>query len=115
MRISMKRWKPRYRLGVLSDAMPSLLKFMEQWDILRPFDAAVISTQVGAIKPDPRMYAAILDKLGADPGDCLFVDDRASNLEGAVAAGMQAMTAENLGQKLRIMAKTAAMRITRGS
>ena len=32
-----------------------------------------------------------------------------------VAAGMQAMIAENLGQKERMMAKTAAILITLGS
>ena len=87
----LRRWKRRYSLGMLSDAMPSILGFLEQFGILNLFDAAVISTQVGAIKPDGRMYAAILKALDARPGDCLFVDDRASNLEGAVAVGMHAV------------------------
>lgn len=87
----LKRWKPRYSLGMLSDAMPSLIRFMDQWGLLSLFDATVISTQIGAIKPDPKMYEAILQKLNADPADCLFVDDRAVNLEGAIAAGMKAV------------------------
>ena len=85
------RWKSRYSLGMLSDAMPSLIKFMDQWGLLSLFDATVISTQIGAIKPDPKMYEAILQKLNAAPADCLFVDDRAANLEGAIAAGMKAV------------------------
>ena len=85
------RWKSRYSLGMLSDAMPSLIKFMDQWGLLSLFDATVISTQIGAIKPDPKMYEAILQKLNAEPADCLFVDDRAANLEGAIAAGMKAV------------------------
>ena len=85
------RWKSRYSLGMLSDAMPSLVKFMDQWGLLSLFDATVISTQIGAIKPDPKMYEAILQKLDADPSDCLFVDDRAANLEGAIASGMKAV------------------------
>lgn len=87
----LRRWKGRYGLGMLSDAMPSILNFMEQWNVLRFFDAAVISTQIGAIKPDPRMYAAILEKLNAEPGECLFVDDRPDNLRGATVAGMKAV------------------------
>lgn len=87
----LKRWKGRYSLGVLSDAMPSILNFLEQWGLLDLFDATVISTHVAAIKPDARMYATILDKLNADPGDCLFVDDRVSNLEGAMAMGIKAV------------------------
>ena len=85
------RWKSRYSLGMLSDAMPSLVKFMDQWGLLSLFDATVISTQIGAIKPDPKMYEAILQKLNAEPADCLFVDDRAANLEGAIALGMKAV------------------------
>ena len=84
------KWRSEYRLGILSDAMPSTLAFMEWQGLLPYFKAAVISTQVGAIKPDPRMYEAILKKLDADPADCLFVDDKAENLDGAVKAGMQA-------------------------
>jgi len=87
----LKRWKSQYSLGMLSDAMPSLVRFMDQWGLLSLFDATVISTQVGAIKPDPKMYDAILQRLNADPSDCLFVDDRAVNLEGAIAAGMMAV------------------------
>ena len=89
--IWLKRWKSRYKLGMLSDAMPSLIKFMDHWGLLKLFDATVISTQIGAIKPDPKMYEAILQRLNADPSDCLFVDDRAVNLDGAIAAGMKAV------------------------
>lgn len=85
------RWKERYSLGVLSDAMPSILEFLKQYGIYDLFDALVISTQVGALKPDPRMYAAILEALQARAEDCLFVDDKPCNLEGAVRAGMRAV------------------------
>ena len=85
------KWHRRYGIGLLSDAMPSILSFMDRYGILEHFDAAVISTHVGAIKPSPKMYAAILEQMGADPADCLFVDDRPCNLEGAVRAGMKAV------------------------
>ena len=88
----LKTWKGRgLSLGILSDAMPSIKVFMDQYGIMDDFDAVVISTEVGAVKPDPRMYAAILDALGAEAGDCLFADDKPENLEGAVAAGMRAV------------------------
>ena len=88
---ALKRWKARYSLGILSDAMPSILVFLEQQGMLQLFDAAVISTHVGAIKPDRRMYEAVLKALDAEPADCLFVDDRPCNLEGATAIGMRAV------------------------
>lgn len=86
------RWRAKgLSLAVLSDAMPSILGFMERAGLTQYLDAAVISTQVGAIKPDAKMYGAILEKLGTEAGNCLFVDDKAENLEGAVAFGMRAV------------------------
>ena len=88
----MKRWKAKgLKLGMLSDAMPSILVFMEKAGLAKHMDAMVISTQVGATKPDAKMYAAILEALSAEAADCLFVDDRAENLDGAIRAGMKAV------------------------
>lgn len=91
VRAWLERWSKAYRLAVLSDAMPSILVFLEQYGIRQYFNVAVISAQVGVTKPDPGMYRAALAKLDADPADCLFVDDRLCNVEGAMAAGMRAV------------------------
>ena len=88
----LERWSHSYTLGVLSDAMPSILMFLDQYGIAPYFKSAVISTHVGATKPDPRMYAATLRELGhVNPADCVFVDDRLVNIQGARAAGMKAV------------------------
>jgi putative hydrolase of the HAD superfamily len=39
------------------------------------FDCAVFSCDVGAMKPDPRIFQEALDRLGENPRDCLFVGD----------------------------------------
>ena len=87
----LERWSKAYTLAVLSDAMPSILAFLEQYGIRQYFRATVISTHVAATKPDARMYRAVLDQLSADPADCLFIDDRLCNVEGALSAGMKAV------------------------
>ena len=74
-------------LGLLSDTAPSLKRVFENAGIWRYFDAHVFSTDVGALKPDPAMYARILALLGARAEDCLFVDDLPRNLRGAEKAG----------------------------
>jgi epoxide hydrolase-like predicted phosphatase len=58
----------------------------EGWDGL--FDAVVISGEVGLRKPEPEIYALAAERLGARPEECVFVDDLAPNVRGAVAAGM---------------------------
>jgi epoxide hydrolase-like predicted phosphatase len=56
------------------------------WDAL--FDAVVISGEVGLRKPEPAIYQLAAERLGARPQECVFVDDLAPNVQGAVAAGM---------------------------
>ncbi|MFB9904807.1 HAD-IA family hydrolase [Allokutzneria oryzae] len=52
------------------------------------FDAMVLSGEVGIAKPDERIYRLVADRLGLEPGACVFVDDLAGNVRGAVVAGM---------------------------
>jgi len=85
------RWQGKYSLNLLSDALPSILLFMDQHGILPFCDHAVISAHVGATKPGKAMYETILEKLGANPADCLFIDDRLNNLRGAQDAGIHAV------------------------
>lgn len=51
-------------------------------------DEVVLSGDVGLAKPDPRIYRYAARLLGLEPGQCVFVDDLAVNIRGAVAAGM---------------------------
>lgn len=54
------------------------------------FGVTIVSGQLGLLKPDPRIFAALCDRAGLAPGDCLFVDDSPKNVAGARAFGMQA-------------------------
>jgi epoxide hydrolase-like predicted phosphatase len=55
------------------------------------FDATVISGDVGLHKPQPAIYLLACERLGVEPGQCVFVDDLAENVVGAEAVGMQAI------------------------
>jgi len=52
------------------------------------FDAVVLSFEVGAHKPDPAIYLEALRRVGADPGDAVFVDDQPAYCDGAAAVGI---------------------------
>jgi epoxide hydrolase-like predicted phosphatase len=58
----------------------------EGWDEL--FDVTVISGEVGMRKPEPDIYQLCARQLGVEPSSCVFVDDLAPNVRGAVAVGM---------------------------
>ncbi|MEQ0560234.1 HAD-IA family hydrolase [Amycolatopsis sp. NEAU-NG30] len=52
------------------------------------FDALVFSGEVGVAKPDPAVYVIAAERLGLPAMSCAFVDDSATNIRGAVQAGM---------------------------
>ncbi len=68
------------------------------------FDHVIASHHLGVRKPDPLFYRRLCAELEADPADVLFVDDRAVNVEGALAAGLRAQRftgADHLRRRLR--------------
>lgn len=52
------------------------------------FDRLVLSYEVGHIKPSAAFYLACAEAAGAEPSDCVFIDDLAENVEGASSAGL---------------------------
>jgi putative hydrolase of the HAD superfamily len=54
-------------------------------------DGIVSSARIGAVKPNPDFYLAAASRAGAPPERCLFIDDTRANVDGALAAGMQAV------------------------
>ena len=77
-----------YRLGLLSNAYPSLVDALTALNILDYFDVRVVSAFEGCEKPDPAIYHAALRLAGVAPEQALFVDDLPENIEAANAVGM---------------------------
>ena len=60
----------------------------ERFAFLRWFRGIVVSGEVGAIKPDPEIFRALLDTYRIDPRRAVFIDDVAANAEAASAFGL---------------------------
>jgi len=54
------------------------------------FRDIVVSGEVKLLKPDPAIYWLALDRFRLNPAEALLIDDRAINVEGALAIGMEA-------------------------
>lgn len=52
------------------------------------FDDYVLSFELGLVKPDPAIYLEAARRAGCLPGECVFIDDMAVNVEGARRVGM---------------------------
>lgn len=74
-------------------------------EIFSLLDGRMISSEEHLIKPDVRIYERLIEKFGLNPEECLFVDDKAINIESSIKAGLnghQFTTAEELRKFLGI-------------
>jgi len=94
----------RYQVAICSNAGTEIF-----WEILKKndleglFDVIVCSSQIHMIKPNPEIFAYTLKELKVLPQEALFIDDREVNVQGARAAGLQALLykdVETLRQEL---------------
>jgi HAD superfamily hydrolase (TIGR01509 family) len=61
---------------------------------------------VKLVKPDPRIFALLLEKIGRQAQECLLVDDSIANIETARQLGFRTIhfqSAEKLRAGLRVM------------
>ena len=98
--------KPRYRLMLASNTNAAhyadySAKFA---DVLRHFDALCPSHIVGHRKPTAEYFSSLQQLAEAEPGDCLFIDDLAENIDAAQRHGWRGLVYHPslaLGEALR--------------
>ncbi len=76
------------RIYVLSNASDLFYTYFPKFLPLQFFNGVFVSSDYLMLKPDVKIYETFLNKYGLDPKECLFVDDRKENVEGAEKAGM---------------------------
>jgi putative hydrolase of the HAD superfamily len=99
-----------HKLAILSNMTSDTLAYIrEHYDWLELFDGLVFSCEVGKNKPDREIYEACLRKLGLCPNECLFVDDSAENVKGALELGMSAIQFKTFSEFRQEFEKTFCM------
>jgi putative hydrolase of the HAD superfamily len=88
----------RVPVVLLSNASTRLSADLKLSGILDRFDAVVGSADLGASKPDAAAFAAAVERAGVPAARCLMVDDLPENIEGARAAGLQAILFEGVDE-----------------
>ncbi len=85
--------KGRYRLLLGSNTNPIHSRHFQKQlaEPLAHFDKLVLSHDVGDRKPRRGFYEYCLRFADCEPGECLFIDDIAANIEGARAAGLHGL------------------------
>ncbi len=80
--------RSRYKTGVISNAWPDLRDYIVENKFDDAFDSLIISAEVGAMKPDAKIYQIALDQLKVQANESAFVDDMKVNVEASHALGM---------------------------
>jgi FMN phosphatase YigB (HAD superfamily) len=89
----------RYPLVLLSNTNDIHFQMIRRsYPLLDHFDHFVLSYQVGALKPSPRIYEEAVARAGCRAEECFFTDDVAPYVEGARLAGLDAVRFESYAQ-----------------
>lgn len=70
----------------------------ENYPLLRHFDSYVLSHEVGAMKPSPKIYEAAIAAAQCKAEECFFTDDIPAYVEGARKAGLRSERFESYEQ-----------------
>lgn len=96
----------KMKLGLLSDTDPLHWNFVRgayPW-IDRLFKKPTLSYKLGVMKPAPAIYLQAARNVGAEPQNCLYIDDLEDNVLGARAVGMTAVRFESVPLLQKILA-----------
>jgi putative hydrolase of the HAD superfamily len=91
-----------YKTAILSN-MPADMAahFRKKFAWLGNFDQHIFSGDARSIKPDPAIYRHCLEALAVEPGQALFIDNLAENLEPARAIGIRTIHFQSMAQLRR--------------
>ncbi len=87
-----KKLKPCYKIALLSNTNEWHYKAeIERMEAFHLFDTTTLSFEVGAMKPDERIYSDALRKLALPPDACVYIDDISEYVDAAKRLGMNAI------------------------
>jgi putative hydrolase of the HAD superfamily len=97
------------RLAVVSNWDVSLHDVLERTGLRPLVDAVVISAELGVAKPDPAIFRAALDRLGAVADGAVHIGDSLEHdVAGARAAGLEAVLVARNGAAAPAGVRTVA-------
>ncbi len=89
VRATLSALQPHFRLGLISNFDGRLRPILAHLSLTGVFDPLIISSEVGADKPDPWIFHRALESAGVPAADALHVGDEPhGDWHGAAAAGL---------------------------
>ena len=76
------------RMALLSNAGFDFGGYFRHGPMGSLFERVFVSAEMGRLKPEQAIYQEVLDELGIEAGDMIFIDNKAVNIDGAAALGI---------------------------
>ena len=95
----------KYKTGLISNAWGDLRDFIVREKFADAFDEMIISAEVGAMKPDPKIFQIALEQFGVKPKEAVFVDDFLVNIEGCEKVGIKGIHFKDAESTLKQLKK----------
>jgi 2-haloacid dehalogenase len=76
---------------------------LERFAFLRWFRGILVSGEIGVIKPDPRIFALLIDRFAVEPQSAVYIDDVEANVAATRSFGIYGIhftTPANLREEL---------------
>ena len=90
---ALRRIHARMKTGCITNNLPAkesgAMAGMYKKDIMALFHHVIESAKIGLRKPDPKIYAMMVEALEVDPKNCVYLDDLGINLKPARELGMR--------------------------
>lgn len=86
-----RKLRKHHKVAVLSNATDALIETLSFYGLSDEFDLIVGSAYEGIMKPDPRIYLRLLEKMSLEPQETVFIDDSRANINAAQSLGMSAI------------------------
>ncbi|MCM3666375.1 HAD family hydrolase [Mesobacillus subterraneus] len=81
-----------YKVGLISNCSSDVRDMITTSELGQYIDTLVLSSELGIMKPDERIFKLAASKLGVSCSECLYIGDGHDNeLEGAENVGMEAV------------------------
>jgi glucose-1-phosphatase len=102
--------KQNYTLVLLSNTNIIHKKYgYGHYEFLKQFDKLFLSYEVGALKPEKKIYKAVEEYTGKPSGEHFFIDDVKEYVDGAKKCGWGAVQFIDNDQLLKVLTKKAIL------
>ena len=100
-----------YGIYLLSNASVRQREYWPRVPCHKFFDGTLISSDIGSVKPERRIYTTLTERFGLAPEECFLVDDSPLNVVGALRCGWSGAIFRGDAAQLRAEMRRAGIRV----